>query len=200
MPSHVSSHLHICPHHHVVVLTLRVRRSCHIANENLRNHCCWIFFFPSLLLVFLVSIIVAGFSFSSFHRCCWVVFFGHFSIVIPCCFSIFHRCWLLCFFHFPSLLLVFFFRLLFVGALCNSWLFPRTTVLQCVFFTFHRVAVGFLVIGVRGCIVLPPRRGPPSLLPSCPRPLPSCAPSLCAQTPPSHTLLPQSPPPFFRPP
>ena len=29
--------LHICPHHHVVVLKLRCRRSCHNANENLRN-------------------------------------------------------------------------------------------------------------------------------------------------------------------
>ena len=38
MPSHVSSHLHFCPHHHVVVLNLRVRRSCHNANENLRNN------------------------------------------------------------------------------------------------------------------------------------------------------------------
>ena len=33
MPSHVSSHLHICPHHHVVVLTLRVRRSCTAASR-----------------------------------------------------------------------------------------------------------------------------------------------------------------------
>ena len=31
--------LHICPHHHVVVLNLRCRRSCHNANENLRNDC-----------------------------------------------------------------------------------------------------------------------------------------------------------------
>ena len=31
--------LHICPHHHVVVLNLRCRRSCHNANENLRNNC-----------------------------------------------------------------------------------------------------------------------------------------------------------------
>ena len=30
--------LHICPHHHVVVLNLRCRRSCHNANENLRNY------------------------------------------------------------------------------------------------------------------------------------------------------------------
>ena len=30
--------MHICPHHHVVVLNLRVRRSCHNANENLRNY------------------------------------------------------------------------------------------------------------------------------------------------------------------
>ena len=30
--------LHICPHHHVVVLNLRCRRSCHNANENLRNN------------------------------------------------------------------------------------------------------------------------------------------------------------------
>ena len=30
--------LHICPHHHVVVLKLRCRRSCHNANENLRNY------------------------------------------------------------------------------------------------------------------------------------------------------------------
>ena len=38
VPSHVSSHFyHICPHHHVVVLNLRCRRSCHNANENLRN-------------------------------------------------------------------------------------------------------------------------------------------------------------------
>ena len=29
--------LHICLHHHVVVLNLRCRRSCHNANENLRN-------------------------------------------------------------------------------------------------------------------------------------------------------------------
>ena len=28
--------LHLCPHHHVVVLNLRCRRSCHNANENLR--------------------------------------------------------------------------------------------------------------------------------------------------------------------
>ena len=31
--------LHIFPHHHVVVLKLRCRRSCHNANENLRNDC-----------------------------------------------------------------------------------------------------------------------------------------------------------------
>ena len=30
--------LHICLHHHVVVLNLRCRRSCHNANENLRNY------------------------------------------------------------------------------------------------------------------------------------------------------------------
>ena len=30
--------LHICPHHHVVVLNLRCRRSCHNANKNLRNN------------------------------------------------------------------------------------------------------------------------------------------------------------------
>ena len=30
--------LHICHHHHVVVLNLRCRRSCHNANENLRNY------------------------------------------------------------------------------------------------------------------------------------------------------------------
>ena len=30
--------LHICPHHHVIVLNLRCRRSCHNANENLRNN------------------------------------------------------------------------------------------------------------------------------------------------------------------
>ena len=30
--------LHICPHHHVVVLKLRCRRSCHNANKNLRNY------------------------------------------------------------------------------------------------------------------------------------------------------------------
>ena len=30
--------LHICPHHHVVVLKLRCRRSCHNANTNLRNY------------------------------------------------------------------------------------------------------------------------------------------------------------------
>ena len=29
--------LHICPHHHVIVLNFRCRRSCHNANENLRN-------------------------------------------------------------------------------------------------------------------------------------------------------------------
>ena len=30
--------LHICPRHHVVVLNLRCRRSCHNANENLSNY------------------------------------------------------------------------------------------------------------------------------------------------------------------
>ena len=30
--------LHICPHHHVVVLKLRCRRSCHNANKNLRTN------------------------------------------------------------------------------------------------------------------------------------------------------------------
>ena len=35
--SYLKSFLHICPHHHVVVLNLRCRRSCHNANENLRN-------------------------------------------------------------------------------------------------------------------------------------------------------------------
>ena len=36
--SYLKSFLHICPHHHVVVLNLRCRRSCHNANENLRNY------------------------------------------------------------------------------------------------------------------------------------------------------------------
>ena len=41
---HLKCHLksqiifHNCPHHHVVVLKLRCRRSCHNANKNLRNN------------------------------------------------------------------------------------------------------------------------------------------------------------------